>query len=108
MVDRVYERIIKNGWNISEFERRLDVATGTFNGWRKRNSVPVKKVAKIAEILGTTESYLRGDTDDPTLPISGNPAELDRLEIALLEGYRNLADDQKRIMIDMINALNKQ
>ena len=73
IIDRILILIKKNGWSVREFERRLGKSTGTFNAWKSCKASPEKHLARIAKILYTTESYLRGETDDPS-PTDKKPA----------------------------------
>ena len=67
-LDRIAELIKSNGWSVSEFERRIGRSNGTFGGWRAGRASPDKHLHLIVAVLGTTEAYLRGETDDPALP----------------------------------------
>ena len=115
MIDRILALIKHKGWNISEFERRLGKSTGTFNGWRRRNAVPPNLVLDVADILDTTEEYLRGEIEDPGLfpgydkePKVTTPD--DPAFLKLLESAQRLTEKemvQIQAMIDLLNQ-NKE
>lgn len=100
--DRVLPLIKAKGWSKSEFERRIGKSTGTLNAWRTGNASPEKYLPKVAEVLNTTEAYLRSETDDPR---PDDQQELDDLEWAMLDGAKKLTDEQKRIIIELIKNM---
>lgn len=68
---------IKQGFLCSQ----LGVAKGYFNDVeRGKNSMSDERIAKIAEILGTSVAYLSDETDDPA-PIVGEPMTKTDLEV---------------------------
>jgi len=80
----------------------------------KRGAVPsVAKLSKIAQYLGTTSTYLLGETDDPTplstkktTPQSGERFDDESLELA--REIMGLSVEDKARVLDYLALLKKQ
>ena len=101
MIERIVALAEEQGMKMSFLEKQLGVYRGKVADWKLRRSSPnVTEIRKIAEILGTTEAYLRGETDDPT------PDDLDidtsDLSWAVYKDSRELSDDDKRELLAII------
>lgn len=64
--ERISELVKMRGWSRNEFFRRIKLDAKNWQKWEKGETSPAKHLPRIAEVLGTTEAYLRGDTDDPS------------------------------------------
>ena len=63
-----------------------------------KNDITQSKIAEIAFALDTTPEYLMGLTADAP--------KRDKNEAELIDGYRALSDEGKRLVIGMIRQLN--
>ena len=75
-----------------------------------RSSIPADRLAQIAEILGTTPEYLRGETDIKEKPAdSGELSEDDKKLLAffnrLPEKVQNLFADMEHLSPEQLDAL---
>lgn len=70
VVERIDRLAKAKGWSRSEVFRRVGLNPVAAADWRKGKSTPDKHIAKFAEVLNTSESYLRGETDDPAPTIN--------------------------------------
>lgn len=62
---RIASLVHAKGWTIAGFLRHAGLNKNMFNDWKHGKSSPEKHLPAIARALGTTEAYLRGETDDP-------------------------------------------
>lgn len=115
ILDRIEQTIKANGWSKSEFTRRMGLAQATFGDWRAGRSKSYEKhLSRIAEVLDTTEAYLRGETDDPG---PEDAAEIDRklifelkrlgvirpdgtTDYGMLEAFNLMVEAHKHILIE--------
>jgi len=64
--DRIREVRTKRGLSQAEFARQVGVSRGVAHGWESgRNRPEQASMLKIARLLGTSISYLYGETHDP-------------------------------------------
>ena len=70
------------------------------------NDIPQSKIVKFAEVLGTTPAYLMGWTEDNNKEENLSPEEpvLSEGEKMLLELFRQVPEDQQRLVLGMIRA----
>ena len=103
MVDMSRLELLLNGkgWSSAELARRLGLNTSIASDWRRGKSSPDKYITSIARILDTTEAYLRGETNDPR---PSDQQGLDELDWAMLDGFRDLTDDDKREMLAILEV----
>ena len=64
LISRIDGLAKAKGWPRSEAFRRVGLNPVAVFDWRKGKSSPEKHLAKFADVLETTEAYLRGETDD--------------------------------------------
>lgn len=85
ILDRISTLIEKNGWSNSQFAKRIGKNVSLPTDWKLgRSKSYMKMLPQIADVLGTTEDYLRGDTDDPSQN-ENSPTVLETAE--LLQQY---------------------
>lgn len=66
----------KNNVQISKMLKDLNLADGSFNNWKNRNTVPSGTiVAKIAQYFNVSADYLLGLTDEPRPEYSPNDSK---------------------------------
>lgn len=78
-------------------------------GYKSRTSIhkielgmtdlPQSKIMEIADALATTPEYLMGWTSETTKRVNDDEAQL-------VDGYRTLSDESKRLIKSMIGQLN--
>lgn len=85
----------KNNVQISKMLKDLNLAEGSFNNWKNRNTVPSGTIiAKIAQYFNVSTDYLLGLTDDAS-PVKQMPDTLSGSEREMLSGYRQLDNDDQ-------------
>lgn len=78
------------------------------------NDIPQSKITKFAEVLGTTPSFLMGWDDPREINLQlfnrydSNEFELSDLEKSFINGFRQLPDGKKELIIDIINVTLKK
>lgn len=80
----------------------------------KRDNLNIsdERLIIIADVLGTTAAYLKGETDDPSPEKEKSPSEMDELlskpDITeLLELYRALTPGEQRKALSVLKALKE-
>lgn len=68
------------------------------------NDIPQSKIAKFAEVLGTTPARLMGWDDKVTNP-SPTEETLTDGEKVLLQLFRQVPEEDQRMLLDMIKAV---
>lgn len=65
-IERIVFLLDKSGMSDAEFERRLGLKEKIVYGWKTgRSKSYTKMLPEIAEVLGTTSSFLLGEADNP-------------------------------------------
>lgn len=94
---------IKQGYLCSQ----LGVAKGYFNDVeRGKNTMSNERIAKVAEILGTSVAYLNDETEDPA-PVIGEPipqSELDQLRDAATDLLKKLDEPDLKAVFAFLQA----
>lgn len=69
-VDRIFALLDKTTMEQQEFAALVGVSDDTASNWRRRKSGSyAKKIAKIAEVLGTTPEYLLTGAEPAPAPV---------------------------------------
>ena len=92
------EKGIKIGYICDQLGMKNSYLADVANG---KNSMSDERITKIAEILGTTHSYLTDQTDDPA-PVIGEPipkSDIEKLQDMTIDMVRQLDDLQKLKMV---------
>lgn len=85
LYDRFEALRVSRGITKSFIAQSLGRSATLCQDWKQRKSQPSEaQLREVARILGTTEAYLRGETDDPS-PTPGRDEELERLLGSLRE-----------------------
>jgi len=94
--------IYASGMTQRDFAKKMGIAPSTVNEWIKGGKTPrITKIDKICETFGITRDDLLAD---PNVKKPGQrPTYLDPDEFDLIEKYRKLSDQSKRIVKAQIN-----
>jgi len=106
ILDRIDLLRIERGWSKSELLRRVGLPNNAIAEWAKgRNRSYLKHLSKIADALGTSSEFLRGETEDPSPPTLKALAEEVGEDIVFLARKMNsLAPDKKDLLLKMLDA----
>lgn len=100
------EKGIKQGFICAQF----GVGASYFNDVAKgKNTMSDERIAKVAEILGTSYAYLTDETDDPA-PVIGEPipqSELDQLRDAATDLLKKLDEPDLKAVFAFLQAKQK-
>ena len=92
-VDRIRARAKEKGLSMSFLCRQLNVSPPYFLDIEKSGrEIPQARLEVIAESLGTTVEYLRGETDQKEKPIE------------IIDGL----DEKSRLIIDLMSDLSEE
>ena len=84
----------------------LGVTQPTVCDWENGNKTPsFKSAVKIADYFHVTTDYLLGRDEPVTTADEENKTDLDGLEFAFMENYRELNDDDRAELIRMKNRM---
>lgn len=98
------------GWTQEDLAKRMGYKSkSTINKIEMGiNDIPQSKIAKFAEVLGTTPAYLMG-WEDEQMDIPSDKVELTEGEKALLELFNRVPEDKQQLVLQMIRvALGSQ
>ena len=92
------------GWTQEDLAKRMGYKSkSTINKIEMGiNDIPQSKIAKFAEVLGTTPANLMGWIEDTKT--SPPVIELTEGEKAILELFRRVPEDQQQLVLQMIRA----
>lgn len=80
----------------SQIGKILNIAPSSINGWKNGSPPNSERLIAIADYLGVTTDYLLGrSVSDPELPDD---------EKELIQNYRKLSDEGKRIIRNQVKA----
>ena len=71
------------------------------------NDIPQSKIAKFAEVLGTTPGYLMGWVEELQENNSPEKVELSEGEKMWLELYHRVSDETRDVLINMMDSFDK-
>lgn len=69
----------------------------------RNQSLSADTLSKIADYFGVTTDYLLGKEKTPT--VSGERDVLDEVDIAFYNGFKELTDEQKETIRDMVQLM---
>ena len=111
MVDRILARAKSLGISQAHICSELGLGRTWLHSVKRYNlNVEDERIETIANILGTTTAYLKGETDDPSPDNKKSPSEVDELlqqpDITeLLALYRSLPEKEQKRALSVLKAL---
>jgi len=103
MVERILALAKQKGLKQAFLEEKIGAYRGKITEWKNKKSSPTDVELKIvAELLGTTEAYLRGKTDDPAP--AAEPTDDVQIEI-LARAARKMTTEEKQKLIDIAKVM---
>ena len=91
------------GLNQTELAKIIGVAPNTLNGYESGKHDPKSELlVKIAQACNVTVDYLLGKEKAP------DPIEGDEFLFAMHNAARDLTDDDKQMLLDIVNRLGKK
>ena len=112
-VDRITNLAKEKGITQAFISSKIGVHRNWLSCVRRDNvKISDERLAIIADILGTTTVYLKGETDDPETGNKKSPSELDELlqqpDITeLLALYRSLPEKEQKRALSVLKALKE-
>ena len=101
---RLEDLIKTRNTNVNELSIKIGISPQTIYSIIKRDNMKVDLdvLFKISKALGVNVDYFydSGDISDVV--------DLDNVEYAVYEGYKTLAEDDKRVIADLIKRFNEQ
>ena len=96
------------GWTQEELATRMGYKSkSTINKIELGiNDIPQSKIAKFAEVLGTTPAHLMGWNDEEE-NLSPKDKELSEGEKLWMELYNRLSDETRKVFINMMESFDK-
>lgn len=110
-IDRILDLTKKRGLKQSYLCTQLGLERSWIQNVKRHNStISDERLIQLADILGTTVEYLKGETDDPAPAKEKSPSELDELlsqpdVTELLALYRSLTPGEQRQALSVLKAL---
>lgn len=112
-VDRITNLAKEKGITQAFISSKIGVHRNWLSCVRRDNvKISDERIAIIADILGTTTAYLKGESDDPGTGNKKSPSELDELlqqpDITeLLALYRSLPEKEQKRALSVLKALKE-
>ena len=112
-VDRITNLAKEKGITQAFISSKIGVHRNWLSCVRRDNvKISDERLAIIADILGTTTAYIKGETDDPETGNKKSPSELDELlqqpDITeLLALYRSLPEKEQKRALSVLRALKE-
>ena len=110
MNNRIFELADKKGIKMQYLAKALGVKGSRVYDWKREKSSPSKsEIYELSNILNTTESYLRGEVDDPhpdekkPTIFNGQPASIEIAE--LWEEIEDLDDEEAIKTLEHVRLL---
>lgn len=93
---------------ISKLENELGFSNG-YIGQLKKGVFPADRLAKISEYLGVSAEYLLTGEETKKAPAdNGERDVLDEIDVAFYGEYKELDEDQKATIRDMVAVMRKR
>ncbi|MCR1922856.1 helix-turn-helix domain-containing protein [Flavonifractor plautii] len=102
-VDRIFEILDRLPMEQREFAKLVGVSDDTASDWRRRRSASyTKRLAKIAEVLGTSVEYLlTGEKKEPApTPKSEDELDRDTIMAAFMGGDMDMSPEERDALWD--------
>ena len=97
--------LLKKNWTQTDLARHTDIDVGNINAYVNGRCFPkVTALWKISRALGMTMDELVRKLGDEEIAL--RQSELTEDETKLIDGYRSLNDESKRLIFGMIRQLN--
>lgn len=106
MNNRIFELLAQKGLKMQYLASSIGVKDSKIYDWKRGKTSPEEnEIKKIAQILNTSEAYLKGETDDPIPP--DTDINLDEFEFALMSEVKELTESQKQEVMRFAKMLKK-
>ena len=103
-IDRIIELSKEKGFTLSSLCRLINVNRGYFTTAKRTNQViSTERLTAIADVLGTTVEYLRGETDQKEKPTASG--ELSPKDRKIIELASQLSDQNLDIALKYLEFL---
>lgn len=90
-VERILDLAAQKGIKQSYLNQSIGGYRGKLTDWKNKKSSPTaQELAIIAKVLGTTEAYLRGETENPA---PSGPMELSPPILAIVKDLQGLSEE---------------
>lgn len=100
-IPRLFELMEERGVRGSDLTRLFGVSSGNISNWKTGKNLPSSgTLCAIADYLGTTPEYLRGESDEKNKPTGVSADELDEALKKVSEIASTLSDEEKQKWID--------
>lgn len=103
----IFEQLLQNrGWTPYEISKISGVSQATLSDWKNRKSVPRNKtLKKLADCLGVSVGYLKGDETEKTPDAEASRAEKYEEIIRIMD---SLPDEKRQAAIDYLKFLSSK
>lgn len=106
--ERIKQLAKKRKMTLTEINDKSGLGTNSIYHWRNKKP-STDSLSKVAKTLNVSVDYLLGNTDDPTIDKkSSNVTNLDDDDAILAFNGRPISDEYKKMIIAMLNSVEKQ
>lgn len=111
IIKRIELRIAELGMSKADFYKQSGISSASYSQWNTGRYNPTeKKLASAAACLGVTVEYLRDGVETKKAPTDEGERKdvLDDVDIAFYGEYKELSDEQKATIRDMVAVMRKR
>lgn len=108
VLDRIKELSKKKGWSLSFLASKLGLAASYFTDVKNgKTKISDDRLITVADILGTTPEYLKGETDVKEKPAEAD-VTFDDFTYALHGETKELTEENKQKLLEMARFFKMQ
>lgn len=107
--DKFKELCLAKGVSCNKAALEIGLSNATPTKWKKTGATPTgETLQRIADYFGVSESYLLGKEFNTSTNRSKEHDILDEVDIAFYDGYRELSEDDKETVRDMVRVMRER
>lgn len=111
IIKRIELRLAELGMSKAEFYEKSGISSASYSQWNTGKYNPSRaKLQQAASVLGLDLDYLGfGFAQvEKTPTVSGERDILDEVDIGFYQGFKELTEDQKETVRDMVNIMRSR
>lgn len=110
IIKRIEILLTEKNMSKADFYEKSGISSASFSQWKTGKFTPSrKKVQSAADVLGVSAEYLLTGEETKKAPAdNGERDVLDEIDVAFYGEYKELDEDQKATIRDMVAVMRKR
>lgn len=110
IIKRIEILLTEKNMSKADFYEKSGISSASFSQWKTGKFTPSrKKVQSAADVLGVSAEYLLTGEETKKAPANNGERDvLDEIDVAFYGEYKELTDDQKATIRDMVAVMRKR